>query len=126
MGLLISSTGLNRTDDRLSARFDLDVPDADIRWMIAAKALERIDELGYDRCALQSMTEIYIPVLYLCRRNSCRLRKTVVSCVGYINDEAPEDGFESILRLQAHVKFNRTIHAWAAHLIVLNVLIWCC
>lgn len=52
MGLLVSSTRLNRTNDRLSARFDLDVPDADIPWMIAAKALERIDELGYDRCAL--------------------------------------------------------------------------
>lgn len=52
MGLLVSATRLNRTNDRLSARFDLDVPDADIPWMIAAKALERIDELGYDRCAL--------------------------------------------------------------------------
>jgi hypothetical protein len=52
IGLLVSSTRLNRTNDRLSARFDPDVPDADIPWMIAAKALERIDELGYDRCAL--------------------------------------------------------------------------
>lgn len=43
---------IDRTNGRLSARFDLDVPDADIPWMIAAKALERIDELGYDRCAL--------------------------------------------------------------------------
>jgi hypothetical protein len=39
MGLLVSSTRLNRTNDRLSARFDLDVPDADIPWMIAANAL---------------------------------------------------------------------------------------
>jgi hypothetical protein len=90
---------LNRTNDRLPAGFDVDLPDAHITWTIATNALERINELRYDGGALQSVSEIDITVLYLCRWDPRRLRKAIVSCVGYINDEAAEDGFESILRL---------------------------
>ena len=46
------------------------------------------------------MSEIYVAMLYILRRNSGSLRKAIVSCVGDADDadEARQDRFESTLR----------------------------
>jgi hypothetical protein len=98
-GLLVASVCLNSANDCLPARFDVDLPDAHIARAVAPKALERINELRYDCCTLEGVSEIDITVLDLVKRNSCSQRKAIVSGVGDANDQASQHRLESILRL---------------------------
>jgi hypothetical protein len=61
--LLARRIRLNRTYNRLSARFDVHVPNVDTAWAIAADALERINELRNHSRALEGVPEVNVTML---------------------------------------------------------------
>jgi hypothetical protein len=54
---------LNRTYDRLPARFDVDIPDVHTAGTISPNTLERIDELRNHRRTLEGVPEVKVPML---------------------------------------------------------------